>query len=207
MTAKFITVEGIEGAGKTTQLMFIQHFLARHAIPHVITREPGGTSLGEQIRSLLLTPVEQPMAVDTELLLMFAARAEHVAQVIQPALLHGKWVISDRFVDASYAYQGGGRGVDMARIDALSQWTLRDLQPDLTFLFDLPVELGQERVNKRNQGRDRFEQEKIAFFEKVRHCYLARAQQEPQRIKVIDAAQPIDRVQAQLAELLQTLVT
>jgi dTMP kinase len=207
MTGKFISIEGIEGAGKSTQLAFIQRYLTERGKQVVVTREPGGTELGEQIRTLLLTPTTTGMASDTELLLMFAARAEHVEQVIKPALERGQWVLSDRFVDATFAYQGGGRGIDLQRISTLSDWTLKDLQTDVTFLFDLSVELGQQRVLSRNEGIDRFEQEKVDFFQRIRECYLQRAQQEPNRIKVIDASKSIDEIELQLTVLLDKLLT
>jgi len=206
MNSKFISIEGIEGAGKSTQLAFIQRYLAENGKQLTVTREPGGTELGEQIRSLLLTPTESGMAIDTELLLMFSARAEHVSQIIKPALSRDEWVLSDRFTDATFAYQGGGRGIDQQRITELAQWTLNGLKPDLTLLFDLPVELGQQRVLSRNQGIDRFEQEKVDFFQKVRNCYLERAQQEPERIKVIDASQSIADIELQLTSILQPLL-
>lgn len=206
MTAKFISIEGIEGAGKSTQLAFIQKFLSDNDKVITVTREPGGTDLGEQIRSLLLTPTAIPMAVDTELLLMFAARAEHVHQLIKPALEQGNWVLSDRFTDATFAYQGGGRGINQTRIKDIANWTLNGLQPDLTLLFDLPVEIGQQRVLSRNQGVDRFEQEKVDFFEKIRACYLQRAKDDPERIKVIDASQSIVQIQVQLTTILQSII-
>ncbi len=206
MIGKFITIEGIEGAGKSTQLTFIKKYLAEKNQLLVVTREPGGTKLGEQIRELLLTPRSEGMAVDTELLLMFAARAEHIQQVIKPALAQNKWVLSDRFTDATFAYQGGGRGIAQHRINEIANWTLQGLQPDLTLLFDLPVEVGQQRVLSRNQGIDRFEQEKIDFFQKVRDCYLERAQQEPERIKIIDANQSIASIQNQISIILDTLL-
>ncbi len=205
MNGKFISIEGIEGAGKSTQLAFIQHYLREQGKTVVVTREPGGTELGEQIRTLLLSPSETPMAVNTELLLMFSARAEHIAQVITPALERGDWVISDRFTDATFAYQGGGRGIDSQRIEQIAEWTLSGLQPDVTFLFDLPVEIGQQRVISRNEDIDRFEQEKVDFFQKIRDCYLQRAEDEPERIKVIDATQSIDDIGVQLSRILQTL--
>ncbi len=207
MTAKFISIEGIEGAGKSTQLAFIQRYLSEHGKQLVVTREPGGTELGEQIRTLLLTPTTTAMASDTELLLMFAARSEHIEQVIKPALEREQWVLSDRFVDATFAYQGGGRGIDPQRILALSDWTLKGLKTDVTFLFDLPVEMGQQRVLSRNQAIDRFEQEKVDFFERIRACYLQRAQQEPNRIKVIDASKSIVEIELQLTVLLDKLLT
>lgn len=206
MNPFFITIEGIEGAGKSTQLAFIQRYLSEQGKQLTVTREPGGTDLGEKIRTLLLTPTETGMAVDTELLLMFSARAEHVAQVIKPALNKGNWVLSDRFTDATFAYQGGGRGIDQQRITELAAWTLNGLQPDLTLLFDLPVELGQQRVLSRNEGVDRFEQEKVDFFQRIRSCYLERAQQEPDRIKVIDSSRSIADIESQLISILQPLL-
>lgn len=206
MNGKFISIEGIEGAGKSTQLDFIQRYLTQQGKQLTVTREPGGTELGEQIRTLLLTPTTTSMAVDTELLLMFAARSEHVAQVINPALTSGNWVLSDRFTDATFAYQGGGRGIDLQRINEIAAWTLNGLQPDLTLLFDLPVEVGQQRVLSRNQGVDRFEQEKIEFFERIRACYLERARQEPNRIKIIDASQSIADIETQLTNILKPLL-
>ena len=205
MKGKFISIEGIEGAGKSTQLAFIQNYLSEQGKHIVVTREPGGTELGEQIRTLLLTPSTTSMSVNTELLLMFAARAEHIAQVINPALERGDWVISDRFTDATFAYQGGGRGIEQQRINKIADWTLNGLQPDITFLFDLPVDVGQQRVLSRNQGVDRFEQEKYDFFERIRTCYLDRAQQEPDRIKIIDANQSITDIQKQLIQILELL--
>jgi dTMP kinase len=202
MKGQFITIEGIEGAGKSTQLAFIKDYLIQKGIDLVVTREPGGTELGEKIRSLLLAPSDQPMVVDTELLLMFAARAEHMDKVIKPALDAGKWVLSDRFTDATFAYQGGGRGISTQRIIDLANWTLGNFKPDMTLLFDLPVELGQQRVMSRNQGKDRFEQEKVDFFQKIRQCYLDRAQDEPERIKVVDSSQSIEQIQAQLVHIL-----
>lgn len=206
MSGKFISIEGIEGAGKTTQLNFIQQYLSEQGKKLVVTREPGGTALSEQIRDLLLTPREGGMAVDTELLLMYAARSEHIEQVIKPALQRGDWVISDRFVDATFAYQGGGRGVDVDRIKSLSDWTLKGLETDLTIVFDLSVELSQKRVMSRNDEVDRFEQEQAAFFQRIREAYLERAQQEPHRVQVIDASQTVEQVQIQLATLLNKLL-
>ncbi|THK41247.1 dTMP kinase [Methylophaga sp. SB9B] len=206
MSGKFISIEGIEGAGKSTQLQFIADYLRSHGKQVVVTREPGGTRLGEEIREVLLKPTDQAMAEDTELLLMFAARAEHIKQVIEPALKRGDWVLSDRFVDATFAYQGGGRGIDEQRISELASWTLQGCHTDVTFLFDLPVAVGQTRVEQRQQQKDRFEQEKQAFFERVRICYLARAKAEPQRIKLIDASQSIEAIQQQLSQHLVQLV-
>jgi len=206
MNGKFISIEGIEGAGKSTQLRFIQSFLEQQGKTVVVTREPGGTKLGEQIRELLLTPRDEGMSHDAELLLMFAARAEHLEQVIKPALLRGDWVLCDRFVDATFAYQGGGRGIDVKRIESISDWTLRATHTDLTLLFDLPVEIGQARVAKRNQDKDRFEQEKTVFFQQIRQCYLNRAEHEPERIKIIDASQDIEQIQQQVTAVLTELL-
>lgn len=186
----FISLEGSEGAGKTTQLNAISECLQRHGIQHIKTREPGGTLVGEQLRTLLL---KQDMHRDTELLLMFAARAEHVQSVIRPALQAGKWVLCDRFSDASYAYQGGGRGMDWQRIAVLENWVQAELRPDLCLVFDVPVEIGLQRARGR-AALDRFEQEQQGFFERVRQTYLARAQAAPERYRVIDASLPIDEV-------------
>lgn len=207
MNGKFISIEGIEGAGKSTQLAFIENYLKQQGINVIVTREPGGTALGEQVRELLLTPREEGMAVDTELLLMFAARAEHIEQIIKPAIQRGDWVISDRFVDATFAYQGGGRGISIERIKQISDWTLKGLNTDITFLFDLPVELGQQRVISRKGDIDRFEQEKTDFFQKIRDCYLRRSQQEPNRIKVIDASKNISDIELQLTTILAKLIS
>jgi dTMP kinase len=207
MNGKFISLEGVEGAGKSTQIAFIESFLKQAGKTVVITREPGGTELGEQIRSLLLTPREAEMTHTAELLLMFAARAEHVETVIRPALERGDWVLCDRFLDATYAYQGGGRGIEAQRIKSLADWTLQGLETNMTLLFDLPVELGQQRVQQRQQGKDRFEQEKTAFFEQIRANYLSRAAAEPQRVQVIDASQDIDLVQSQLRSKLDSLLS
>lgn len=206
MSGKFISIEGIEGAGKSTQLQFVAEFLRAHGKQVVVTREPGGTPLGEEIREVLLKSTKRAMAQDTELLLMFAARAEHLQQLILPALKRGDWVISDRFVDATFAYQGGGRGIDNKRICELADWTLQGCHADVTFLFDLPVALGQTRVEQRQQQKDRFEQEKKAFFERVRDCYLTRAEAEPQRIKLIDASQPIEAIRQQLKQQLELIL-
>jgi dTMP kinase len=206
MNAKFISIEGIEGAGKSTQISFIQQFLEQQGKTVVVTREPGGTELGEQIRDLLLTPRESGMSRDAELLLMFAARAEHIHQVIKPALQRGDWVLCDRFVDATFAYQGGGRGIPAERIQTVSDWTLNTLQTDLTLLFDLPVDVGQQRVVKRQQQKDRFEQEKADFFQQIRDCYLQRAADEPDRIRKIDASHDIDTIQQQLRDILTELL-
>jgi len=206
MNGKFISIEGVEGAGKSTQINFIHDYLVEKGKTVVMTREPGGTELSEKIRELLLTPSELAMGVDTELLLMFAARAEHIKQRIAPALARGDWVLCDRFVDATFAYQGGGRGVDQQRIQQLADWTLKDLLPTLTLLFDLPVELGLKRVVERNEAIDRFEQEKVTFFEQIRASYLESARQNPERIKVVDASVSIPEIQQQLTKLLSPLL-
>ena len=208
MNGKFISLEGIEGAGKSTQMAFIADYLQSKKIDVVLTREPGGTELGEQVRDLLLTPRDEKMTDDAELLLMFAARVQHLQQKIMPALNNGQWVLSDRFVDATFAYQGGGRGIDTGRIQSLAEWSLQGVSTDLTFLFDLPVTVGQERVTSRGNAKDRFELEKHSFFDKVRDAYLQAANAEPARIKVIDAAQPVEHIQAQLkAHIDQLLAT
>lgn len=197
----FITLEGSEGAGKSTSLAYIQTLLAAADIPAIITREPGGTELGEQVRSLLLQNRAQGMAGDTELLLMFAARAEHLARVIRPALDAGQWVLCDRFTDATYAYQGGGRGIVEERIAALENWTQGSLRPDLTLLFDVPTQQGLQRAGQRSTP-DRFEQENQDFFKRVRQHYLKRAAREPARIHLINAAVEIAAVQEQLRAVL-----
>jgi len=197
LKGRFITLEGGEGAGKSTQLAYVhQRLLAAGKTVHM-TREPGGTELGEKIRALLLDPSNTAMHSDTELLLMFAARAQHLAQLIRPALERGEWVLCDRFTDATYAYQGGGRGIDMARIGALEDWVQGNLRPDLTLLLDLPVEVGMARAGERGE-LDRFEQEQQAFFDRVRAAYRQRAADEPGRYRVIDASQTIEQVQRQL---------
>jgi len=196
----FITLEGGEGAGKSTSLAFVREFLEQADRRVVVTREPGGTPLGEKIRELLLHGREN-MDVDTELLLMFTARAEHLVRVIRPALADGACVVCDRFTDATYAYQGGGRGVPEARIRILEDWVQQGLRPDLTLLLDIPVEQGLGRAGQRS-APDRFEREKIDFFERVRNRYLAAAASEPQRIRVIDAACDIPQMQAQLRNAL-----
>jgi dTMP kinase len=201
----FITLEGPEGAGKSTNRDYLAARLREHGLDVVLTREPGGTPLAEKVRELLLAPSDEVMAADTELLLVFAARAQHLAEVIRPALAKGAVVLCDRFTDATYAYQGGGRGLSVARIAALEQFVQGDLRPDLTLVFDLPVEVGLARAAAR--GRlDRFEQEGQAFFEAVRQAYLQRAQGEPQRYNLLDAAQPLDAVQRAIDALLPAIV-
>ena len=199
---RFITVEGGEGAGKTSNLTFIQEFLETAGKTVVFTREPGGTPMGEEIRNLLLGHQHSGMAHDTELLLMFAARSEHLQQKILPALESGDWVLCDRFTDASYAYQGAGRGISRERIAILEQFVQGDLRPDLTLLLDVPVEMGLERAGRRSDP-DRFESEAQDFFYKVREGYLAIARQEPHRVKLIDASPGLDQVQQQIASVLK----
>ena len=205
MTGLFITLEGPEGAGKSTNREYLAERLRERGIEVQLTREPGGTPLAERIRELLLAPSNETMAVDTELLLVFAARAQHIAEVIRPALARGAVVLCDRFTDATYAYQGGGRGLPVERIAQLESFVQGDLRPDLTLVFDLPVEIGLSRAAAR--GRlDRFEQEGRAFFEAVRSTYLDRARAEPARYRIVDAAQPLAEVQRSLDTLLPTLL-
>lgn len=198
---RFITLEGIDGAGKSTHVAFLAECIrdAGHAV--VTTREPGGTPLGETLRGLLLN---EPMCHDTETLLMFAARREHVERVIRPALANGDWVLCDRFTDATWAYQGGGHGVDRARIAALAQWVHGDCQPDLTILFDVPTAVSRERLARaRDGGRelDKFEREGPSFAERVRDAYLDRARAEPARFRIVDSTRPQEAVRAELARL------
>jgi dTMP kinase len=200
-SAKFITFEGVDGAGKSTHLEWFTNALRQRGIDLLLTREPGGTPLGEQLREILL---HQPMHAETEAMLMFAARREHVERVIRPALQRGTWVISDRFSDASFAYQGGGRGVPLAKLEQLEQWVHGDLQPDLTLLFDIPIEVARQRLSN-NVSLDRFEQERGEFFERVRQAYLTRAAKTPQRFAVIRAEKTMAEVQQQLANIVATL--
>lgn len=201
MQGKFITVEGIEGVGKTTNINFIRQQLEAAGRDVVLTREPGGTPLGEAIRGLLLNPEYTGMDSTCELQLMFAARAEHLAKVVWPALEKGQWVLCDRFTDATYAYQGGGRGIDIGVIARLEQLVQGDFRPDLTLLLDVPVAVGLARASKRG-ALDRFEQEKVEFFERVRNAYLDMAQRSPDRYRVVDASLPLDDVQKQIAAML-----
>ncbi|MFV0924770.1 MULTISPECIES: dTMP kinase [Pseudomonas] len=205
MSGLFITLEGPEGAGKSTNREYLAEHLRAHGLDVVLTREPGGTPLAERIRELLLAPSDETMDADTELLLVFAARAQHLAQVIRPALARGAIVLCDRFTDATYAYQGGGRGLSVERIATLETFVQGDLRPDLTLVFDLPVEVGLSRAAAR--GRlDRFEQEGQAFFQAVRQAYLARAAADPARYHLVDAAQPLARVQLALDALLPQIL-
>ncbi|MBI3772808.1 MAG: dTMP kinase [Gammaproteobacteria bacterium] len=204
--AGFITVEGIEGVGKSTNLEFIRNFLLSRGKEVVMTREPGGTPLAEEIRALLLDHMHDNMARDTELMLMFAARAQHIAEVIKPALSKGKWVVCDRFTDATYAYQGGGRGIDPKRIAQLEDWVQGKLRPDLTILLDTTPEIGLQRAASRRQTADRFEREQQGFFTRVRQCYLDRAQAEPNRFRVIDASASLDQVKRNIETVLTEFV-
>ncbi len=205
MSGLFITLEGPEGAGKSTNRDYLATRLREQGIDVLLTREPGGTPLAERVRELLLAPSEELMAADTELLLVFAARAQHLAQVIRPALARGAVVLCDRFTDATYAYQGGGRGLSEARIEVLENFVQDTLRPDLTLVFDLPVEVGLARAAAR--GRlDRFEQEGQSFFEAVRQTYLRRAALQPQRYYILDAAQSLAGVQQALDNLLPQLL-
>jgi len=204
-TGKFITIEGGEGAGKSTNISFIKDYLEQHAIEVVLTREPGGTPLSERLREILLDKNEANMCSDTELLLMFAARAQHLNEVIMPSIKKGKWVICDRFTDATYAYQGGGRGIAFERIAALENWVQGDVRPDMTIIFDLPVDVGLSRASNRSEP-DRFEQENIDFFTRVRNAYLDRARQFPERYAIVNAEPQLDIVQQDLLSVLKTLV-
>lgn len=203
---KFISIEGIEGVGKTTAMKTIQNYLTMQQQDWLATREPGGTVIAEQLRKILLTPNnEEIITTDTELLLMFASRSQHLANVILPALQSGKWVVSDRFVDASYAYQGGGRQMSMEKISLLDNWVVHDLQPHLTFLLDAPPEVGLARAKNRS-AHDRIEQEKIDFFERVRAVYLERAKIFAQRFYVIDATQSLADVQAEIQKKMHEII-
>jgi dTMP kinase len=202
---KFITLEGGEGVGKTTNLSFISSYLQNHGIDVIVTREPGGTRLAEKIRELLLDSNNESISESAELLLMFAARAQHIKHVIEPALSQGKWVLCDRFTDATYAYQGGGRNMNINTIEWLENLVQDTLRPDLTLLLDAPVEVGIERAKDRGQ-LDRFESEKIDFFERVRQAYLRQAELYPERIKLIKADQPLSDVQNKLIDVLRPLI-
>ena len=204
MTARgrFISLEGIDGAGKSTHAAWLKDAITAQGHTVVATREPGGTPLGEALRGLLLA---QPMTHDTEALLMFAARREHVAEVIGPALARGDWVLCDRFIDATFAYQGGGHGVPRERIAELESFIPADCRPDLTILFDVPIAVSRERLDRslaKGRDLDKFEREAGAFFERVRNVYLERAAQEPGRFRVIDAARPLPEVRHDLTQLL-----
>ena len=201
---KFITIDGVEGAGKSTQIDLICSYLHRKGIEVVRTREPGGTDIGEKIRSVLLDVDNKEMHSDTELLLMFSSRNELIQNKIIPALNDGKWVVSDRFTDASFAYQGGGRMLSLDRIAKLENWVLVSFKPDLTFLLDISVEIGMTRVEARN-AKDRIEQEERAFFERVRSVFIERSKIYPDRIKLINAERSVDEIQTQIQSIIELL--
>ena len=203
MRGKFITVEGIDGAGKSTHLVWLSDQLRARSINLCMTREPGGTPLGEKLRALLLDK-DQPMHLETETLLMFAARREHIERVIELALARGDWVLCDWFTDATFAYQGAGRGVDREKLSTLERWVQGDLQPDLTIVFDLPPAVGRARAGS-IKTPDRFEREDEAFFERVRYGYLQRAEAAPKRIRLVDASKSIADVQLHLASIVEEL--
>lgn len=198
MSGRLITLEGGEGAGKSTVLAHVREQLAAAGFDALLTREPGGTAAGEAMRAVLLDPAYRGLCAESELLLMFAARAQLVRELIRPALAAGRWVLSDRFTDASFAYQGGGRGQPIDRIAELERWAADGLKPDLTLLLDLPVEQGLARAGSRGVEADRIEQEQTTFFERVRAAYRARAAAEPQRFRLIDASRPLPEVLQQV---------
>ncbi len=206
MKGKFITLEGTEGVGKSTNLDAIVEWLERNNISFVQTREPGGTPLAEELRELLLAPRDEMVDAKAELLMVFAARAQHLAQVIRPALAEGKWVLSDRFTDATFAYQGGGRGLPLNTIESLELLVQESLQPDCTILLDLPPEEGLARARARGD-LDRFESEALVFFQKVRNAYLSRAEAAPQRFHIVNAGQPIEAVAADVVAVLDKLLS
>ncbi|RJG10702.1 dTMP kinase [Massilia cavernae] len=199
---KFISFEGIDGAGKSTHIGFVADFLKTAGKSVVSSREPGGTGVGEKLREMLL---HEKMDLETEALLMFASRREHIAQVIEPAMARGDWVLSDRFTDASFAYQGGGRGLDRAKLETLENWVHPHLQPDLTLLFDVPLEVARKRLDA-TRTLDKFEQEQADFFSACRNEYLRRAAQFPHRIVVVDSTRTIDETRAQLTHVLEKLI-
>ena len=201
MRGKFITLEGMDGAGKSTHIAAIQTGLERQGHEVVLTREPGGTALGEALREVLL---HQSMHAETETLLMFAARREHIAQVIEPALVRGAYVVSDRFTDATFAYQCGGRGVEAHKIQMLESWVQSGLQPDLTLLFDVPVAVSMQRLQSARTP-DKFERESHAFFTRIREAYLTRADQDPLRFRIVDADQPLEEVNKRVEEIIITI--
>lgn len=198
---QFITIEGIEGVGKSTLINHLQKYLHQKTIPLLVTREPGGTPIAEEIRQLILSPHLESLCQETELLLLFASRAQHLAKVIMPTLQQGLWILSDRFTDASYAYQGGGRGIEFAQIERLEQWVQNDFQPDLTILLHAPVELALKRAKNRS-APDRIEAEDAQFFTRAQDVYLQRAKQFPKRFRLLDASQPLAIVQQQLENII-----
>lgn len=198
---KFLTFEGIDGAGKSTHIAYVAAQLRARGVNVVLTREPGGTALGEKLRELLL---HEKMHLETEALLMFAARREHLAEVIEPALARGDWVISDRFTDASFAYQGGGRGLDRSKLQVLEQWVHPNCQPDLTLLFDVPIDVARERLDAAREP-DKFEREQADFFTATRTEYLRRAAEFPKRFRIINARQSIAEIQVELDKIIITI--
>ena len=205
MRGKFITIEGTEGVGKTTNIAFIKQWLDDNGISFINTREPGGTPLAEEIRQVLLSNRDEKVCSKAELLMMFAGRAQHIDQVIEPQLAQGNWVLCDRFTDATYAYQGAGREMGDDLIKDLETMVQGDMRPDLTLILDVPIELGLERAGKRSEP-DRFELEKTDFFNRVRHAYLSMATNNPQRYKIIDASQALEHVQLQIADTLNSFL-
>jgi dTMP kinase len=201
----FISLEGIEGVGKTTNLRYLAEYLHQLEKPIMVTREPGGTALADDIRRFILSEHNEKVFPDTELMLIFAARAQHIAHAIKPALANGKWVLCDRFTDASYAYQGAGRGIASERIAALETWVQGDLRPDLTILLDAPISIALERIKSRGK-LDRFESEHIDFFHKVRDCYLQRAQDEPKRFRIVDASRDQEQVQSDIRKIIDEMI-
>ncbi|AXS79911.1 dTMP kinase [Dechloromonas sp. HYN0024] len=202
MNGKFITFEGIDGAGKSSHVEWLAELLRARGVVVQVTREPGGTALGEKLRELLLNDT---MHLETETLLMFAARREHLAKLIEPALARGEWVICDRFSDATYAYQGGGRGLDRSKFLTLEHWVHGHLQPDLTLLFDLPLEVARERIVLANRVLDKFEQERVDFHERVRQAYLERAHASPSRMRVVNADNSIENIRKQLEQIIASI--
>ncbi|MGN6882198.1 dTMP kinase [Neisseria sp. P0019.S003] len=202
MKPRFITLDGIDGAGKSTNLAVMKAWFEKHKLPVLFTREPGGTPAGEALREILLNPATQ-VSLRTETLLMFAARQQHLETVILPALKNGTHVVSDRFTDATFAYQGGGRGVPLQDIDTLEHWVQGDFRPDLTLLLDVPLEVSMARINQTRE-KDRFEQEEAEFFNRVREVYLQRANEQPERYAVIDSSQSLDAVKNQIETALDS---
>ena len=201
---KFITIEGGEGAGKSTNIEFIKQHLKNKSVDLLCTREPGGTLYAEKIRDLLLSHESEPLAPNAELLLIFAARAQHLSELIMPALEQGQWVLCDRFTDATYAYQGAGRNLGYEAVSTLENLVQGQMRPDLTLILDIPVELGMSRVKQRGEP-DRFETEQLGFFATIRQAYLDMAQQNPQRYRVVDTRQTLEQVQASIADILDTI--
>jgi dTMP kinase len=204
---QFITIEGIEGVGKTTSSKFLLNYLQEQKLPVVTTREPGGTTIAEEIRDILLKPHAETMCFETELLLVFASRAQHLVQVIQPALQRGDWVLCDRFTDATYAYQGGGRGMSEKRIALLEEWVLAGFGPDLTILLHAPETVALTRAKNRSSTSDRFETETENFFKRVQDVYMKRAQDFPERYRLVNANQPLEAVQAQLKKIVDEFLS